>query len=181
MVRTKSSEQAKRLAAKQAARKAKAPPDEPAQPDSFLAQMLRDRRAAADQPETAEEAARAETIAQTRLGAVMAATLCRTNFTQGLQGNSKAVVELLGEGSLTLSRVPCRRPCARSPRATARDQAGKRISSSRRAQRAPTRARARRRSQFGEGITENTATQSVIHTSSTWWVLPCTSWWVYWR
>ena len=100
MVRTKSSEQAKRLAAKQAARKAKAPPDEPAQPDSFLAQMLRDRRAAADQPETAEEAARAETIAQTRLGAVMAATLCRTNFTQGLQGTSKAVVELLGEGSM---------------------------------------------------------------------------------
>ena len=100
MVRTKSSEQAKRLAAKQAARKAKAPPDEPAQPDSFHVNFLGDRWDAADQPESAEEVARAETIAQTRLGAVMAATLCRTNFTQGLQGTSKAVVELLGEGSM---------------------------------------------------------------------------------
>ena len=85
MVRTKSSEQAKRLAAKQAARKAKAPPDEPAQPDSFHVNFLGDRWDAADQPESAEEVARAEIIAQTRLGAVMAATLCRTNFTQDLQ------------------------------------------------------------------------------------------------
>ena len=103
MVRTKSSEQAKRLAAKLAAAEGKAPPAKPAKPKPSNLHFLGDPRPSDNPPnaeETAEDVARAKTIAQTRKGAVVAATLCRTNFTEGLQGTSQEVVDVLGEGGL---------------------------------------------------------------------------------
>ena len=103
MVRTKSSEQAKRLAAKLAAAEGKPPPAKPAKPEPSNLHFLGDPRPSYDPPnaeESAEDVARAKTIAQTRKGAVVAATLCRTNFTEGLQGTSQEVVDVLGEGGL---------------------------------------------------------------------------------
>ena len=105
VARTKLREQAKRLAAKlKAAAEGKAPPAKPA--ESALANpvhLLGDRRPEenpAPAEESAEAASRAKTIAQTRKGAYVAAALCRTNFTEGLQGTSQEVVNVLGEGGL---------------------------------------------------------------------------------
>ena len=102
MVRTKSGEQAKRLAAKLAAAADTPPPPKPAKPKPSNLHFLGDPRPTGDSPaaESAEELARAEIIAQTRKGAVVAATLCRTNFAEGLQGTSQGVVDVLGEGGL---------------------------------------------------------------------------------
>ena len=102
MVRTKSGEQAKRLAAKLAAAGDTPPPPKPAKPKPSNLHFLGDPRPTDNPPaeESAEELARAKIIAQTRKGAVVAATLCRTNFTEGLQGTSQGVVDVLGEGGL---------------------------------------------------------------------------------
>ena len=102
-MRTKSSEAAKRLAAKVAAAEGKEPPPKPAKPKPSGLHFLGDPRPIDNPPtakESAEDVARAEIIAQTRKGAMVAATLCRTNFTQGLQGTSQDVVDVLGEGGL---------------------------------------------------------------------------------
>ena len=105
MVRTKSGEQAKRLAAKlKAAAEAEAPPAKPAKPKlANPVHLLGDRRPEenpAPAEESAEAVSRAKTIAQTRKGAYVAAALCRTNFTEGLQGTSQEVVNVLGDGGL---------------------------------------------------------------------------------
>ena len=102
MVRTKSGEQAKRLAAKLAAAGDTPPPPKPPKPKPSNLHFLGDPRPTDNPPaeESAEELARAKIIAQTRKGAVVAATLCRTNFTEGLQGTSQGVVDVLGEGGL---------------------------------------------------------------------------------
>ena len=101
MVRTKSGEQAKRLAAKLAAAEGSAPPNQPASPKESYIYPLGDlptTEGAAPAVESAEEVRRAKTIAQTRKGAVLAATLCRTNFTEDYQGVCDEMVDMLGEG-----------------------------------------------------------------------------------
>ena len=77
MVRTKSGEQAKRLAAKLAAAADTPPPPKPAKPTPSGLRDVGDPQPAGDPHavESAEDVARAEIIAQTRKGAVVAASL----------------------------------------------------------------------------------------------------------
>jgi len=99
MVRTKSGEQAKRLAAKLAAATDTPPPPKPAKPTPSGLRDVGDPQPAGDPHavESAEDVARAEIIAQTRKGAVVAASLCRTNYTERLQGTSYGVIDVLGD------------------------------------------------------------------------------------
>ena len=103
MVRTKSSEQAKKLAAKELAkaeRKAgRAATTAMSAPKRPSVHQLGDPRPGQNAlVEEAEDLSRAKTIAQTRKGAMVAATLCRTDYTESLQGTSDEVASLLGAG-----------------------------------------------------------------------------------